>query len=136
MVGEFAHTGIDIRGRKGPDCNLRVRPLALRRILVNLVDNAVRYGGGEPVDIEYRVADDYVEVCVLDSGPGIPEAEREAVFRPFHRLEPSRNSRTGGSGLGLAIVRQLANANGWTVELDEREGGGTAACMRVPLEKT
>ncbi len=135
VAGEFAHTGIEIRGRKGPDCNLRVRPLALRRILANLVDNAVRYGAGQPIDIEYRLEDGRVEICVLDRGPGIPEAEREAVFRPFHRLEPSRSSRTGGSGLGLAIVRQLANANGWSVELKEREGGGTTACVRVPLEE-
>jgi two-component system osmolarity sensor histidine kinase EnvZ len=134
VAAEFAHTGVEIRGRKGPDCNLSVRPLALRRILANLVDNAVRYGGGKPIDIEYRVDDGRVEVCVLDRGPGIPESEREAVFRPFHRLEPSRSSRTGGSGLGLAIVRQLAAANDWTVELAERPGGGTAACVRVPLE--
>ncbi len=134
VAAEFTHTGIEIRGRKGPDCNLRVRPLALRRILANLVDNAVRYGAGQPIDIEYRLDEGGVAICVMDRGPGIPESEREAVFRPFHRLEPSRSSRTGGSGLGLAIVRQLANANGWTVELREREGGGTAACMRVPLE--
>ena len=135
VAAEFAHTGVDIRGSKGPDCRLRIRPLALRRILANLVDNAVRYGGGQPIDIEYRIEDGRVEVCVLDRGPGIPESEREAVFRPFHRLEPSRSSRTGGSGLGLAIVRQLANTNGWSVELKEREGGGTAACVRVPLEE-
>ncbi|MBX3648789.1 MAG: HAMP domain-containing protein [Rhodocyclaceae bacterium] len=135
VAAEFAHTGVEIRGRKGPECNLSVRPLALRRILANLVDNAVRYGNGQPIDIEYRVDDGRVEVCVLDRGPGIPASEREAVFRPFHRLEPSRSSRTGGSGLGLAIVRQLAAANDWTVELAERPGGGTAACVRVPLEE-
>ena len=134
VAAEFALTGVVIRGSKGPDCRLRIRPLALRRILANLVDNAVRYGGGQPIDIEYRIEDGRVEVCVLDRGPGIPESEREAVFRPFHRLEPSRSSRTGGSGLGLAIVRQLANTNGWSVELLPRPGGGTAACVRVPLE--
>ncbi len=134
VAAEFAHTGVEIRGRKGPDCRLRVRPLALRRILANLVDNAVRYGGGQPIDIEYHLEADRVDICVLDRGPGIPESEREAVFRPFHRLEPSRSSRTGGSGLGLAIVRQLADANGWTVELKERPGGGTAAWVRVPIE--
>lgn len=134
VVAEFAHTGAVIRGRKGPDCRLRVRPLALKRIVANLVENAVRYGGGEPIDIEYRIEDGRVEVCILDRGPGIPESEREAVFRPFYRLEPSRNSRTGGSGLGLAIARQLAAANGWQVELGPRPGGGTAACVRVPLE--
>lgn len=132
---EFAQAGVDIRGRRGPDCRLRVRPLPLKRILSNLVENAARYGAGQPVDIEYRTAGDCVEICVLDRGPGIPESEREAVFRPFHRLEPSRSSRTGGSGLGLAIVRQLANANGWEVELAARPGGGTVACVRVAVEE-
>ena len=136
VAAEYAHTGAELRGRKGPDCRLRVRPLALKRIFSNLVDNAVRYGAGQPIDIEYHIADSLVEICVLDRGPGIPEDEREAVFRPFYRLEPSRSSSTGGSGLGLAIVRQIATANGWTVELRQREGGGTAACVRLPLEDT
>lgn len=134
VANEFTHAGAEIRGRKGQDCRLRVRPLALKRILSNLVDNALRYGAGQPIDIEYRIADKRVVICVLDRGPGIPEEEREAVFRPFYRLEPSRSSRTGGSGLGLAIVRQLATANGWTVELTPRPDGGTAACVQVPLE--
>lgn len=129
---EYAATGAEIRGHKGPECSLHVRPLALRRILANLIDNAVRYGDGQPIDIEYRIGEDAVEICVLDRGPGIPESEREAVFRPFHRLDPSRSSRTGGSGLGLAIVRQISAANGWTVTLGERPGGGTAACVRLP----
>jgi len=136
VAAEYAHTGAELRGSKGPDCRLRIRPLALRRIVSNLVDNAVRYGGGQPIDIEYRVAEDMVEICILDRGPGIPEHEREAVFRPFYRLEPSRSSSTGGSGLGLAIVRQIAAANGWSVELLPREGGGTAACVRVPLAES
>ena len=70
----------------------------------------------------------------MDRGPGIPEAERDAVFRPFYRLEPSRNIRTGGSGLGLAIVRQLAAANGWSLTLSARPGGGTIASLTLPLE--
>ncbi|MDP2792964.1 MAG: ATP-binding protein [Sulfurisoma sp.] len=134
VVGQFSHAGVEIRGHHGPDCRLCVRPLALRRILSNLVDNAVRYGAGQAIDIEYRMADDRVEIRVMDRGPGIPEAEREAVFRPFYRLEPSRSSRTGGSGLGLAIVRQLASANGWSVDLTRRPDGGTIACVRLPLE--
>ena len=134
IAAEFMQAGAVIRGNKGPDCRIQVRPLSLKRILVNLIDNAVRYGGGAPVDIEYVLGEKAIEIRVLDRGAGIPESEREAVFRPFHRLEPSRNSRTGGSGLGLAIVRQLANANGWSVELRERAGGGTAACVRLPLE--
>ncbi len=133
VAEEFAQSGVAIRGHKGPDCRVRARPLALRRIMANLIDNAVRYGGGQTIDIEYRVAEQAVEICVLDRGPGIPEAQREAVFRPFYRLEPSRNARTGGSGLGLAIVRQLCTANGWTVRLAPRPGGGTAACVRLPM---
>jgi two-component system osmolarity sensor histidine kinase EnvZ len=136
VAQEFAHTGAEIRGHKGPDCRLRVRPLALKRILSNLVDNAQRYGAGQAIDIEYRISEHHVEICVLDRGPGIADDEREKVFQPFYRLEPSRSSRTGGSGLGLAIVRQLASANGWTVELAARPDGGTAACVRVPLEET
>jgi two-component system osmolarity sensor histidine kinase EnvZ len=136
VAAEHAHTGVELRGRRGPDCHLCVRPLALKRIVSNLVDNAVRYGNGQPIDIEYRVAEGLVEICVLDRGAGIPEHEREAVFRPFYRLEPSRSSSTGGSGLGLAIVRQIAATNGWSVELRPRDGGGTAACVRVPLEES
>ena len=134
VAAEHDHAGVEIRGHRGPRCRMRVRPLAMRRILSNLVDNATCYGAGRPVDIDYSIADGYVEICVLDRGPGIPESQREAVFRPFHRLEASRSSRTGGSGLGLAIVRQIASANGWTVELRPRPGGGTAACVRAPLE--
>lgn len=134
VAAEHAHAGVEIRGRRGPACRLRVRPLALRRIVSNLIDNAVRYGAGQPVDIDYQVSDDRVEICVGDRGPGIPDDAREAVFRPFHRLEASRSSRTGGSGLGLAIVRQIADANGWSVELRPRPGGGTLACVAAPLE--
>jgi len=135
IAAEFMQAGAVIRGNKGPDCRIQVRPLSLKRILVNLIDNAVRYGGGAPVDIEYELGDEAIEIRVLDRGPGIPTEEREAVFRPFYRLEPSRSSRTGGSGLGLAIVRQLANANGWSVTLTERSGGGTVAGVRIPSSR-
>jgi two-component system osmolarity sensor histidine kinase EnvZ len=64
-------------------------------------------------------------------GPGIPQAQLEAVFRPFHRLDTAREDRTGGSGLGLAIARQLANKNGWSIELGPRPGGGTIATLNL-----
>jgi two-component system osmolarity sensor histidine kinase EnvZ len=69
---------------------------------------------------------------VLDRGPGIPEAEREAVFRPFYRLEQSRSRQTGGSGLGLAVARQLAMANDIEIRLGPRQGGGTVASVHLP----
>jgi two-component system osmolarity sensor histidine kinase EnvZ len=106
---------------------LPMRSLAFRRVVGNLLDNALRYGGAEPPVVKFDT--ERLEISVLDRGPGIPEAEREAVFRPFHRLEPSRSTRTGGSGLGLAIVQQLGRANGWQVRFGSRPGGGTVALL-------
>lgn len=116
----------------GP-CRLQLHKMALCRIVANLLDNAVRYGAGQPVDMEYLCANDGVILRILDRGAGIPETEREAVFRPFHRLEQSRSAQTGGSGLGLAIARQLAEANQWSIELLPRDGGGTVAEVRIPF---
>lgn len=109
-----------------------VAEAALRRILMNLVENALRYGqpaeGAQvPVEVQVRVDDRGWALAVLDHGPGIPESEREAVMRPFHRLEVSRGRHSGGAGLGLAIAHQLAEAHGWTIRLDSRPGGGLIA---------
>jgi two-component system osmolarity sensor histidine kinase EnvZ len=106
---------------------------ALRRILANLLENALRYGGGQPVTLHAEATEGGCRIGVLDRGPGIPAAEQEAVFRPFYRLEASRNVATGGSGLGLAIVRQLAAAQGWGVNLEARAGGGLAVWLRIAL---
>jgi two-component system osmolarity sensor histidine kinase EnvZ len=100
---------------------------AFRRVINNLVENAVRYGQGEPVDISCRKEAGQVVIEVIDQGPGIPEAQREIVLQPFKRLEESRNRESGGSGLGLAIVDQLCNMNQWRFELDGGEEGGTIA---------
>ncbi len=111
---------------------IEVNRLSLQRVLANLTENAVRYGGGSPVEITCRCnAGDRVTIEVLDRGPGIPEEQREAVFRPFHRLEGSRSRDTGGSGLGLAVVKQLCEANSWKIRLEEREGGGTRAVVTL-----
>lgn len=133
VAGEFTRAGAKVRGTRGAGCRVRTGPLALKRVLSNLVDNAVRYGAGQAVEIEYRIAGETIQICVLDRGPGIPEEKREAVFRPFYRLEPSRSGGTGGSGLGLAIVQQLCAANGWSAHLAARDGGGTVACVTVPV---
>lgn len=116
---------------RGP-CTRPVGPLALRRILGNLISNAVRYGGGRPVEIECECGGGESVIRILDRGPGIPPAEIENVFRPFYRLESSRNAATGGSGLGLAVAQQLANANGWRIVLAPRPGGGTEARLTIP----
>ena len=114
------------------DCVVEAPPGVLRRILANLLENALRYGDGQPVTLRAETLGDGCRIGVLDRGPGIPAAEREAVFRPFYRLEASRSASTGGSGLGLAIVRQLAAAQGWTVTLQGRPGGGLEAWLTLP----
>jgi two-component system osmolarity sensor histidine kinase EnvZ len=115
------------------DVTLEVPAGALRRILSNLLENALRYGGEQPVTLRVGVENGLCRIGVLDRGPGIPPAELEKVFRPFYRLEASRSVSTGGSGLGLAIVRQLAAAQGWQVTLQARSGGGLAAWLAIPM---
>jgi len=112
-------------------CTRTINPVALQRILSNLIENALRYGNGSPVEVTLHCAPTVI-IRVKDRGPGIPDDQREAVFRPFHRLDSSRSAQTGGSGLGLAIVRQLAETNRWKVSLHAREGGGTEARVVLP----
>jgi signal transduction histidine kinase len=120
---------VRVNGRVGRP--VMSRPLALRRILTNLIDNAFKFGR----DVELAVqlgADQGIEIAVLDRGPGIPEAELEAVLQPFYRVESSRNRSTGGTGLGLAIAQQLAAAIGVQLSLANRPGGGLAARLVMP----
>jgi len=115
----------------GP-CRRRIGAVAFRRIVANLLGNAQRYASGAPVTLSLACTVDAAVVRVLDRGPGIPATQREAVFRPFYRLEASRARDTGGSGLGLAIARQLADAYGWRLALHERQGGGLIAELILP----
>jgi two-component system osmolarity sensor histidine kinase EnvZ len=113
-------------------CTVTAAPMALRRLLGNLLSNAQRYSGAGMVELRAQRDGGAVRIGVLDRGSGIPHDQLEAVFRPFHRVDASRNPGSGGSGLGLAIVRQLAQANGWTVSLENRTGGGLAAWVTLP----
>jgi len=116
------------RYQSGSPCRFRAGPGALNRILDNLLQNAERYGAGETApELRLKCGAKHVEISVLDSGPGIPEAELEKVLRPFYRLEASRAAATGGTGLGLAIVKQLAEINGWEIRLANRPEGGLEA---------
>lgn len=132
LLGDLAQD-MALEWRAQPPCIREVAPVALRRVLSNLIENALRYGGGKLVGMACDCAEESARISVFDRGPGIPPDQAEKVFRPFYRLESSRSSATGGSGLGLAVARQLADANGWKIELLAREGGGTEARLTIPV---
>jgi signal transduction histidine kinase len=113
---------------------LVTRPQALRRILGNLIDNALRYAGAAELDVEV-LQNGQIRISVLDRGPGVPEDALEAIFEPFYRLEVSRNRHTGGTGLGLAIARQLTLAMQANLSLHLRFGGGLEARLVINNQK-
>lgn len=109
-------------------CKLQVQ--TLRRVLDNLISNAVRYGGHAEVTLTAQPGAWLISVA--DSGPGIPDEQLEAVFQPFYRMESSRNRDTGGSGLGLYIARDLAGLMGAKLSLHPRPEGGLCARLCLP----
>jgi two-component system osmolarity sensor histidine kinase EnvZ len=113
-----------------PTLVLELRPLAVRRLISNLLDNAFRYG---EAGVRLRVVGSGggAMIEVLDRGPGIPPEEVERLRQPFTRLETARSGR-GGSGLGLAIVDRIARMHGGTLELEPRPGGGLVARVILP----
>jgi signal transduction histidine kinase len=104
---------------------------ALRRIIENLVQNAIAYGTRADVSLTVDAA--MARIAVADRGPGIPPGERQAVFEPFYRLETSRSRAHGGTGLGLAIVRQIVDRHGGSVTIGDRDGGGAVLTVMLPL---
>ncbi|MGE3646441.1 MAG: ATP-binding protein, partial [Beijerinckiaceae bacterium] len=108
-----------------------VRPDAFKRLLVNLVANAQRYGSNIEVNASHEGR--FLVINVDDDGPGIPAAAREDVFRPFFRLDEARNQDSGGTGLGLAIARDIARIHGGDIVLGESRLGGLRASVRIPL---
>lgn len=110
---------------------LAIKRKGLKRCIMNLIDNALKYGGH--VEVAARRTDRMVELSVEDDGPGIPEHRREEAFRPFHRLDEGRNLQRGGVGLGLAIARDIARAHGGDVALEQSPLGGLKAIVRLPV---
>jgi two-component system, OmpR family, osmolarity sensor histidine kinase EnvZ len=133
LVDNARNEGARVEWHANESSVLSVGPMALRRILTNLLSNAIRYGAGNPVEIDLTSGNKYAVIRILDRGHGIPAQELGNVFRPFFRLVTSRSNATGGSGLGLAIAHQLAEANGWKIELLPRPGGGTEARLTMYL---
>ncbi|MFG1351674.1 ATP-binding protein [Xanthobacter autotrophicus] len=131
VVEEFASVGADAQMTPGSPFRLPCRPVALRRALRNLLDNAVRYGHSARVSV-LEPGPGTVTIRVEDAGTGLAEDLIEEAFKPFVRLEPSRSTETGGMGLGLAIARSIVKAHGGELTLANRPGGGLKAEMILP----
>ncbi|MEW5726424.1 MAG: ATP-binding protein [Pseudomonadota bacterium] len=131
VVTRFRREGREIDLHVEGEVAMDLRPHALARALSNLIGNALRYGGHVWVKVARH--HDAAEVLVDDDGPGIPPDRRDEVFRPFTRLETSRNQQTGGVGLGLTIARDIARGHGGEVVLEDSPLGGLRARLRLPL---
>ena len=108
-----------------------VRRHAFKRAVANLVNNAARFA--EHVNVSAVRQNGALTVSVEDDGPGIPEAEREDVFRPFYRIDHARNQDAGSTGLGLAIARDIARIHGGDIALSDSPLGGLKAVLKVPV---
>ncbi len=110
---------------------ISLRLSACRRMLHNIIDNALRYG--KRCYLSLRIVGSYAEIAIDDEGAGIPEDKRDVVFKPFNRLEASRNTKTGGVGLGLTIARDVVLAHGGSIALDSAPVGGLRVVIKLPL---
>lgn len=123
-------TGHDVALTGLAHVTLRCRPLAIKRALSNLIENAVKYGARARVDLAER--DGEIRITITDDGPGIPAGEMERVFDPFYRLEGSRSRDTGGSGLGLTVARTAIRAHGGDIALKNGQGTGLSVTVTLP----
>ncbi|PLR18500.1 two-component sensor histidine kinase, partial [Caulobacter flavus] len=130
VMDEAAETGGDATAEESEKIVIEGDPIALKRLVTNLVENALKYGGAARGRVYRQAGSAILEID--DDGPGVPSAELDRVFEPFFRGEPSRNRETGGIGLGLAVVRSLARAHGGDVALLNRPEGGLRARVTLP----
>ncbi len=131
VVDDMAETGADVCVKAAQKVVIDADSLALRRLLTNLLDNAVKYGSRARASL--RVHDRLAEIDIEDDGPGVPAGELNRVFDPFYRREPSRSRKTGGIGLGLSVARSIARAHGGDVALANRPHGGLTAKVTLPV---
>ena len=138
-LGDLLNVVVSQARRKGgvidlhveSEINVPVRPKVFKRCLTNLIDNAMRYA--EHVSLRVGKREDFVDIIIDDDGPGIPQESREDVFKPFFRIEESRNLKTGGVGLGMSIARDVVRGHGGNIELDTSPVGGLRARIRLPF---
>jgi signal transduction histidine kinase len=126
LVCDYSDAGNSLRFAGERGVTILTHPQALRRIMINLIDNGLKFGEDVEVAIDAQRSNG-ITITVSDRGPGIPDEHLKSVFLPFYRVEASRNRETGGTGLGLAIAQQLVSALRGTLTLANRDGGGLEA---------
>jgi signal transduction histidine kinase len=131
VVCDYGDAGNMVRLSGHCDTPVSTRPQTLRRIITNLVDNALKFGSEAELLFALE-GEDRVTISVRDTGPGIPPAQMGAVLQPFYRIEGSRNRETGGTGLGLAIAQQLTQLLHGTLSMQNRDGGGLEVRVSLP----
>jgi signal transduction histidine kinase len=130
LVCDYSDAGKSLRFAGERAVTILTHPQALRRIMINLIDNGLKFGEDVEVAIDAQRSN-RITITVSDRGPGIPDEHLKSVFLPFYRVEASRNRETGGTGLGLAIAQQLASALRGTLTLANRDGGGLEARLEL-----
>jgi two-component system osmolarity sensor histidine kinase EnvZ len=131
VVGQARRKGAMIDLHTEGEIVVPVRPNAFKRCVMNLVENADRYA--EHVSVRAGRRGETIEITVDDDGPGIPADKREEAFRPFYRIENSRNQATGGVGLGLTIARDVIRGHGGDIALMDSPAGGLRARLVLPI---
>lgn len=131
VVGQARRNGAAVDLHSEGSIEVPVKANAVKRCVTNLVENATRYG--EHVSVRMGLRDDMIEITIDDDGPGIPEDKREEVFKPFYRLDVSRNQVTGGVGLGMAIARDVVRGHGGDIELGTAPAGGLRVQVTLPV---
>lgn len=130
VVEDFRDLDADVSFTEAPRLRMWLRPSLMRRAIRNLIENAIKYGGGAEVALESLA--DSVAIIVSDNGPGIPEEHMANVFEAFTRIETSRNKDTGGIGLGLALACAIVREAGGDITLTNRPAGGLEARIVLP----
>ncbi len=133
MAAGMKRQGADIQLEMDQDLSLLLRPVAFERGLTNILTNARKYASHIWLSAYHIDDDEHVEILVDDDGPGIPEEQWEEVFRPFFRVDSSRNAATGGVGLGLPIAREVVHAHGGKIWLEKSPRGGVRAVIHLPV---
>ena len=129
-VDDMGDAGIPVTMGSVEPIVYECRPIALKRALTNLIDNAVKYGKTAHATID--ITPKMIDIIIDDEGPGISESELSRVFEPFYRVERSRSRETGGVGLGLAIAQSIVQSHGGELILSNRPTGGMRASVKLP----